>query len=143
MGNWTRVMVEGTCPEKDVSALERALDPGHSYENFHPLVCGGISGLPNWASTNFLVVGNLAERDYTPKSVAQTLEGLAKTIPEFEAKVHMGGDYEADECVATVTLKDKKATIGPPEREAIPQQSAGQVHGNFLMALMKAQRSGQ
>lgn len=136
MGNWRRVQIIGTCDESDVRPLRVALDPGRDYSNFHPLVCGGICGLPNWAKPEIAVVGNLAERGYDADSVAETLTDLAKTAPSLRVKVHCGSDYEDAPCTATVTLgEDGVAIVGPPEVEAIPDLDEGQMHRNMLAQL--------
>ena len=136
MGNWTRVKIEGTCSAKDVPALGEALDPGKDWENFHCLVCGGICGLPNWASSQIDVVGNLAERDYNAESVAETLIELMKIAPTLSVKVHVGGDYESDECVATVTANNGTAKVGEPEVTKIPELDAEVMQSNMLAQLL-------
>lgn len=127
MGNWTTVNIVGTCAESEVAELRKALDPGRDYRNFHCLVCGGICGLPNWAGTNINATGNLAERGYNAESVREQLEVLAMVAPSLAVKVHVGGENESSECVATVTLANMVATVGPPEVASITKPSDEQL----------------
>lgn len=132
MGIWNRAMIVGTCGEKDVGALSRALVyDRRTMAGFHCLCNGGICGLPNWAAENINAVGNLAERGYDANSVAETLEDLAKAAPSLSVKVHVGKDGEADECEATVTLSDGKAAVGPPEIATLDKISDAQMRRNF------------
>ncbi len=106
MGNWRTVTITGTCDQEHVAALRKALDPGRDYSNFHPLVCGGIAGLPNWAATSFNVTGNLAERGYDAEDVAETFtEKLLPVAPSLTCKVHVGDNNEAANCIATVKVQ--------------------------------------
>lgn len=137
MGNWRTVQIVGTCAAAEVPALGRALNPGPDYRNFHCLVNGGLFGLPNWAAEQISVIGNLAERGYDPDAVARTLTKLAAVAPSLAVKVHCGGDYEAAECVATVTLAGGVATMGPPEIAAIPDIDEDQVEAQMVHHLTR------
>jgi hypothetical protein len=112
-------------------------DP-QTFENFHCLCNGGMAGLPMWAMENISVVGNLAERGYGEESVAETLEDIAKTVPDLAVKVHLGGDYETSECVATIALENGKASVGPPEREKIPDTPEAQMTGHLVNQLNRS-----
>lgn len=136
MGNWRRVRIVGTCGAEDIDNLRRALDPGRDYANFHPLVCGGVCGLPNWAGSVIDVTGNLAERGYDEEAVLETLETLSKTAPSLAVKVHMGGDNETDECVATVVLADGAANVEEPEIDGIPSITDTQMQAGLMSQLM-------
>lgn len=137
MGNWHRAQIIGTCPADQVEALRAALDPGRNYENFHALVCGGLAGLPNWANETFSVVGNLAERELDAESVQEALEDLFGVAPGIECKVHIGGDYESSECVATVTATNGDALVGDPEIETIPDVPDHQMRSSLLSQLAR------
>lgn len=126
MGNWRTVQIVGTCDPADVPALHRALEPGPNYDTFHPLVCGGLMGLQNWAAPVIDQIGNLAERDYRVDDVAATLADLAKVAPSLAMKIHCGGDNEARTVVATVTLAGGRTTIGRPELAVIPERPVTQ-----------------
>lgn len=137
MGNWTRVQLTGTCDQSEVPTLRAALDPGKNYENFHPLVCGGVCGLPNWAAESINATGNLAERDYGVSDVERTLSELAIKCPSLAVKAHVGGDNESDECVGTVTLANGIATAGPAEIDSIPEINQADMRNNLLRQLMR------
>ncbi len=136
MGNWMTVHIIGTCDVSDVPALRNDLDPGADYSNFHPL-CNtrGLCGLGDWAATKIDRIGNLAERDYSVESVAETLGKLAWAAPSLAVKIHCGGDYESTKCVATITLKGKEVTIGDPEVEDTGEISTEQIKNNLRSVL--------
>lgn len=136
MGNWRRVQIVGTCAAADVQKLREALKPGHDYENFHCLVNGGMAGLPNWAAEKINAVGNLAERGFTPQSVAEQLLKLLAIAPSLDVKVHCGGDYEADTCINTVVANAAPiVAVLEPEVATIPEVSAEQMTKNIYAQL--------
>ena len=136
MGNWRRVQIVGHCSRNDIIALSKALDPGKDFENYHCLVNGGLCGLPMWATESINAVGNLAERNYTPKDVAEQLKELALIAPSLSVKIHCGDNYESETCVSTVKLDDGKVEIMPPEIEKIPEIPEAQIAANFIEQLM-------
>jgi hypothetical protein len=129
------VKIVGTCAPDDVEKLKPRLGWSDDFEDFHCLRNGGVCGLPNWAREKIDVVGNLAERDFDVDDIRDTLLDLADAAPSLEVKVHVGGDYEAAECVATVTLEAGGSTIGPPEIEEVPAISEEQMRGGLLAQL--------
>ena len=136
MGNWTTVHIEGTVPTDELRAAKAFVDVGDDFSNFHCLCrTRGICGLGNWPAEKINRVGNLAERDYDAESVASTLRDLAKVAPNASLKVHVGGDYESDDCVATVKLEAGQVEILPPEKEKIPDIPQEQISFNLLSAL--------
>ena len=138
MGNWTTVNIKGTCDADELPALRDAVSLDYSDEDWHCLTGGGgICGLPVWAFERIDVTGNLAERDYGHQDIADTLEWIMKKAPSLDVKVHVGGDYESLDCVATITAKDGKASIGDPEVERLEDIDQGQMQANFLAQLMK------
>lgn len=123
MGNWMKVKIEGSCKAEDVANLEKAIDPGEGFENFHCLSSTkGILSLPMWATEKISAVGNLAERDYTVEDVANQLKELAKVAPSLAVQIHCGGDFESPDCVATITLDEGNISTGDPEIETIDKQ---------------------
>jgi hypothetical protein len=133
MGNWTTVHISGTCKTEDLPALRKAVNTGDDWDAFHCLCnTGGLCGLGDWTGETMSAIGNLAERDYDVEDVAEQLKELAKVAPSLNLKVHVGGDYESLDCVATVICKDGVVTI--KELPSIPQ---GQIEGNLIKALMR------
>lgn len=133
MGDWTRVRITGTCAQGEVDALNAALhfDP-RTLEGFHCLCCGGICGLPRyWGSPKIDAVGNLGERGYSHQDVADQLELLAKVAPSLTVFVDLGDHNESEVCVATIILREGKATIGPPLTREIPPLSEAQMKTNM------------
>lgn len=76
-------------------------------------------------------MGNLAERDFGPDDVKTQLEILAKDFPTLSVKIHCGGDYESAKAIATVTLENGAAIVGPPEIDEIPPLSETNMANNF------------
>ena len=136
MGNWRRANVIGTVDDGEVGALRKALtfDP-KTYEGFGPLSNGGIAGLPMWATPTFNVVGNLGERGYDEESIAEHLETLAEAAPSLRCVVHLGGDYETDDCVKTITIADGKTQITEPQVDVLGAIPEAQMQGH-LMAML-------
>lgn len=142
MGNWMSVEIIGTCQAAEVAALKAAIAiDEQTYARFHCLSnTSGIGGLGNWAAEQISRIGNLAERDYTTDDVARTLEQIATTVPSLTVKVHCGGDYESKTCVATVTLAEGKAVVGPPEIEKVRELSQGEMEERVMAALFLSAR---
>ena len=92
-------------------------------------------GLPLWPATSFEVVGNLAEREFGPVDVRDTLLRLAVLAPGLEVTCHLGVDYEGDECTDTIRLKNGCADILPPEVATLPEIPMTQAMSHFLEAL--------
>jgi hypothetical protein len=122
MGNWRRVQIVGTCDAKDVPSLREALTVGRNFENFLCLSStGGICGLPNWAAENIDVVGNLAERGYDEESVEEALVTLKVIAPSLAVRIHVGGENESADCIATVVLANGETRILPvPDIDSVP-----------------------
>lgn len=136
MGDWMTVKIVGTCSKADLPQLAIALDWERNQEDFHCLsFTGGLAGLPMWAQANIDVIGNCAERGYTPDDVASVLRDLAKVAPSLNVKVHCGDHYESENCIATITLSKGDVTVGEPEIKTIGTISEKQMHDN-LMRLM-------
>ena len=140
MGNWRRVWIVGTCDRNDVPKLKKSIVTNReTWEPFHPLAhYGSLAGLPMWAHEHINVVGNLAERNYTPEDVAETLRDIVKNVPSLYVDVHVGGDYESDECEATVACKAQKVTVTAPQTPAIPDIPPNQIQGNMMSAIMRS-----
>lgn len=123
MGNWRTVTLVGTVDAAEVAPLIDHLtysydEPG-GFDNFGPLSFNsdqpGLAGLGCWVQPAVAASGNLAERDYDPESVAETLRELMEIAPSLELKVHCGGDWESEQCIATITAHAGQVTVGPPE----------------------------
>lgn len=142
MGNWRRVQLLGTCAADEVKPLwDRVVYDIHdldSLDGFGPLSAGsGLCGLSKWPAEAISAVGNMAERDYDEDSVKSCLEELAVIAPSLALIVHMGGDYEVDECVATVTLLKGQALVGPPGVEKIPPLDEDAMKGRLFDQLRR------
>ena len=53
--------------------------------------------------------------NYDINDVAEALRHMVTLAPSLELKVHCGGDYESDTCVATVTVHAGEVSVGPAE----------------------------
>ena len=137
MGNWTTVSISGTCNAKDVQALKAAINIGNDWDAFHCLCnTGGLCGLGDWGATEINVIGNLAERDYDTQDVVEQLKELVKIAPSLNLKIHIGGDNESLDCVATVNCLDGDVIINEAEIKTLPSIPEGQIKSNLMSALI-------
>src|SRR5580700_8007307 len=122
MGNWRTVTLVGTCPVEQLEALRHATrDPYHrplderlEDSAYHCLTTNdGLCGLGDWPAERIDVSGNLAERDYRVLDVAHALRQLVEAAPGLSLRIHCGGEYESEECVATVVAEQGEVTIRP------------------------------
>ncbi len=136
MGNWRRAMIEGCCDPDEVDALAYRLAAPFGHDHFGPLsTTRSLCGLPPWAGGMIKAVGNLAERDYSEWDVADQLRHLAEVAPSLFVDVHLGGDWEAGECIATVTLRAGVAEVVEPAIETVPEIPQGQMTRAFIGCL--------
>lgn len=147
MGNWRTVNMTGTMSAADAAKLRRLLDEGDwrapsavpdnadclSFSSTHP----GLCGLGDWPAEAVNRSGNLAERDYTVMDVQIALESLVRVAPSLLLTVHCGGDYESDECVATIRVGEGLVRTGPPEVERIDPPSPAQMNANLWRNLLR------
>ena len=148
MGNWRTVNVVGTMSAEHAAKLRRLLDWGDyvtvvdepprdaeclSFSTRHP----GLCGLGDWPAETMNAAGNLHERDYSVEDVATALRVLIHHAPSMLLKVHCGGEYEADECVATISVGEGLVVVGKPEVATITGPSLQQMHGNLLRNLLR------
>ena len=117
MGNWRTVNIIGTVSESEVDNLRQACTYNkQDYSNFHCLsMSNGLCGLGHWVSTTINAQGNLADKGYSIEDVTEQLKELVKVAPSLKLKVHCGGDYESEDVLATITVEEKKVSIGKPE----------------------------
>jgi hypothetical protein len=153
MGNWRRVHIVGGMLAEEVEALKAEInqvlparfstDLNHTPEfksqqnKFGPLsYTGGLCGLGNWPAPSINAVGNLAERDYDCFAIADHLRKLSKVAPSLGVRVHCGGDYESDTCVATVVLFEGVAVIRVAEIKGVPDMDPLEMQNNLLRAVL-------
>lgn len=142
MGNWRRAHLVGTCDRGEAGKLRRVIRMDLSVPDFdqpfYPLsATGGVCGLPMWPDEEIDAVGNLAERDYDAEDVADCLRKLLTVAPSLELEVHLGGEYEADECVATVVCRDGEVSVEEPRVDEVPEVPVGQMQENLLRSLLR------
>lgn len=148
MGNWRRVRIVGTCAPAEVSALLEAtaepnLEDRSERREYHCLTRGsGIMGLHDWPAEHMDVTGCLAERDYTVDDVAARLTKLLAVAPSLTLRVHCGGDYESEECIATIVVGDGTVLVGNPEVSHVHPPSEAQVSENVQRAFLNARPVG-
>jgi hypothetical protein len=126
MGNWRTVEIVGHICAADAPAARAFVEIGEDWSGgrFHCLCYTGPSlcGLDRWLPAqggDIDAMGNLSERNYDVDDVAETLRKLVEIAPSLEVKVHCGGDWEDENCIATVTVHDGEVTIGAPEVEKV------------------------
>jgi hypothetical protein len=136
MGNWRTVNLRGTLATEDVAAVREFIAVPADYSRFHCLsATNGLAGLGQWATEEIHADGNLAERDYGPEDVADTLREIVAFAPSLTLKVHCGNDYEDKTCVATVTVADGVVSVGDPERETVGSISEDAFAGRLFRAI--------
>jgi|SRR6185437_7557014 len=147
MGNWRTVNVVGTMSAQHAAALRELLDWGDyshlrdvppdvdclSFSSVRP----GLCGLGAWPAEHMNRRGNLHERNYSVEDVATALRALISVAPSMLLKVHCGGEYESDECVATISAGEGLVAVGEPERETIEPPSEGQMLGHLFTNLTR------
>lgn len=137
MGNWTRVKIVGSCASEHVAALMEYLSADFMDDRWGCLHNGGLAGLPNWSGEMIEAVGNLGERDFTALDIRDELEKIAKIAPSLVMQVHVGADYERENCVHTIHLLDGKAKIVNPGITTIPEISKEHIEQAFMRLMFK------
>lgn len=146
MGNWRTVNMTGTMTAAGAAALRAYL--GYTYEpgdpgidHFGPLSFSidspSLCGLGDWPAEQVNRCGNLAERDYSVEDVAGELRKLVHLAPSMLLKVHCGGEWESDTCVATISVGEGLVVVGKPERETLEGPSEAQMLGNFMRNVIR------
>lgn len=139
MGNWTTVNMVGKCAPEDVKNIKGFINYDDDWEKFNCLSnTGGLCGLNDWADEKISVIGNLAEQDYSTDDIKEALDEIVKLAPSLELKVHVGGDYESLDCIATVEAKEGVVEVKGPEIEKLMEIPSAQINGNLLSTLMLA-----
>jgi hypothetical protein len=146
MGNWRTVNIVGTMSAEHAARLREALDHGDytlmgkmppgvgclAFSSVHP----GLCGLGAWPAETMNRCGNLHERGYSVEDVAAALRVLVEFAPSMLLKVHCGGEYESETCVATISVGEGLVVVGKPERETVDTPSDDQMLGNLYRNLM-------
>jgi hypothetical protein len=144
------VNVVGTMTEDDAAKLRELLDYGDvmsdrfgevfsepyaclSYSSHSP----GLCGLGAWPAAEMNACGNLAERDFTVEDVAGGLRALVHHAPSMLLKVHCGGDYESDQCVATILAGEGLVAIRPPQQPSVAAAPLEQMIDNLTANLRR------
>lgn len=135
MGNWTTVNIKGTIAPEDVIAVRKHFNKDFMDDAWGCLHSGGICGLPNLGTEVIDAAGNLGERDYGADSVAEECNKVLAFAPSFDVTVHVGGDYESLECVATVKKIDGKYQVVPPQTKTIVPMTEEAMQANLLREL--------
>lgn len=148
MGNWRTVNMTGTMTAADAATLRRLLDWGDyminrpempseveclTFSSHSP----GLCGLNDWPAPTVTRCGNLHERDYSVADVHRALEALVHVAPSMLLKVHCGGEYESDICVATISVGEGLVVTGKPEVETITGPSVAQMQANLMRNLLR------
>lgn len=132
MGNWTTVNIKGTITPEHVQAVRKHFAKDFMDDGWGCLHNGGICGLPNLGTEVIDATGNLGERDYDAESVAEECNKVLAFAPSFDVIVHVGGDYESLDVVATVKKVDGKYQVISPEAKKIEPMNAEAMQANFL-----------
>lgn len=147
MGNWRTVEITGTMSAADAEALTALLDrgPGYDWPGWRePYAClsfsrarPGLCGIGAWPAVKTSRCGNLAERDYSVEDVRAALESLVTVAPSMLLTVHCGGEYESDECVATVLAGEGLVRTREPMAVTVSEPGEDQILGNLMANLLR------
>lgn len=133
MGDWRTVNIVGSIGPAEVEPLR-----AHLAQHFGPLSpTGHLFGLGDWPAAEIDAAGNLAERDYSPHDVYDALWPLRIIAPSMRLTVHVGGDWESTECVATITMDGDGVFDGPPEVATVRPVDVATAMGRMLAALTR------
>jgi hypothetical protein len=147
MGDWMTANIVGTMHADDVRALRAVLDrgPGYSWPNWgEPYAClsfssarPGLAGLGAWPAMTMSRCGNLAERGFTVEDVHKALEALVPLAPSMLLKVHCGGPYESEECIATISVGEGLVVTGKPEQATVNGASEDQMLTHLMTNMLR------
>jgi hypothetical protein len=151
VGNWRTVNITGTMTAADAAKLRKVLDWGDysgGLARYRDMPAGadclsfssvspGLCGLGAWPAEQVNRCGNLHERDYSVRDVAEALEALVHIAPSMLLKVHCGGEYEAGECVAAISVGEGLVVIGKPERATVDGPGEDQMLANLARNMMR------
>ena len=144
MGNWRTVNIIGTMSAEHAALLRDLLDEGPDYargwdQDYACLTFSrarpGLGSLGTWPAEQMSARGNLSERDYSVEDVAKALRALVEVAGSMLLKVHCGGEYESDECVATISVGEGLVVTGKPEIATIDGPSHDQVREHLFRNL--------
>lgn len=142
MGNWRTVNIVGTIDPDEVAAVRAHLRLKPDGAGFGPLtITGGLCGLGDWPAAEVDVCGNLAERNYSVHDVYDALWALVNIAPSVNLRVHCGGDYESEECVATITAADGLVFEHDPEVATVSGVGLGTMWGRLAGQLVRKPQS--
>lgn len=130
MGNWRTVEMKGkVSPEQAEEMIEFLKQDSDNMdwdaEENNPIeylrMHRSLAGINYWVNEDGTIDrnGNLASKSPSDEDVLRELTFLAEKYDTLEMKLHLGGDYEDETCVATFTVKDGKVEKGSPEIETV------------------------
>ena len=149
MGNWRTVNITGTMAAGHAAKLRDLLDDrdnigtaGDVWDQAYACLSfsstrPGLCGFGAWPAERVNAAGNLAERNFSVEDVAEALRALVQHAPTMLLKVHCGGEYESDECIATISVGEGLVVVGKPEVEKIVPPPEGQMLGNLLTNMLR------
>ena len=149
MGNWRTVnMIGQISRQSEVDALRAYLDFSRrgwiarsipmgplSFSTSFP----GLCGMNDWPALSIRRAGNLAERNYSVKNVADQLAEILPLAPTLLLQVHCGADWESDKCIATVSVGEGLVAAGPPQIATLTGPTEEQILRNFAINMLRPQ----
>jgi hypothetical protein len=118
MGNWRRVHICGTIPVTyDLDEIYTYLNTSHDEIQYFVADGQGLCGINNWVSSHEVdVIGNIGKCDDSGMEdiVSAEMTHLLKRFPGISLTIHLGANYEEDECTATFKVSDGQCICGPP-----------------------------
>jgi hypothetical protein len=146
MGNWRTVEIVGrVSPEQAVNMIEWLKEDDADWKNIdwdnyeeHPIeylrMNRSLCGINQWVNEDGTITcqGNLSSKSPSDEDVERELNLLVEKYDTLELKLHLGGDYESDTCVATFTAKDGTVTKGDPEKETVSGASIDDMNSRMF-----------
>lgn len=146
MGNWITVNIEGKVNKDEAKEmLEWLTVDRQTYSSiaeeqlgvYYLQISQGVCGLGDWIKEDGTLsgIGNVFERDCEPQDLLNEAQVLCKQFKSLELTVHVGGDYESTECVATIIGNKDKVELLEPQIKTLGEISTDQMQNNLLKAL--------
>lgn len=148
MGNWRTVELKGKMSNQDdvKGIIEYLTVDRKDYESkasedgiFYLQFGSGICGINQWVGSNgeIDVCGNVYERDCEVDDLERELNRIAACYPSLDMVLHVGGDYEDTNCVASFIVRDGLVQKVEPLINELSGINSGYMKQNFMKAILR------
>jgi hypothetical protein len=151
MGNWRTVNMEGRVSREQAADMIKYLTIDHSdftdeewdalndfpieYFQMHRSLCG----INQWVGEDGAInkKGNLSAKSPSEDDVLRELQHLAQKYDTLEMLLHMGGNYESEECVSSFIAKGGRVEQVKPLVDTVECVSQEEANARILKFLLK------